>query len=143
MGDLVRAGGKIMFGKSWDVALFMDNMEARKIGLERTALELLPDGDFDIKNDKKEAPHGRYTAKLLNGKYASARSAGNYSAGYNAATVTNFNGDYITKEGFDALAGGLHGGPGGKEIPYATRMIDAGYRKGVAIRLAELKRKYK
>lgn len=132
-----------MFGESWDPALFNNNMEARKIGLERTALESLPNGDFDIKNDKKEAPYEVYTGKLLNGKYSSARSAGNYSAGYNAATATNFNGDYVTKDAFDTLAGALHGGSGGKEIHYATRMINAGYKKGAAIRLNEIKRKNK
>jgi len=44
-----------------------------------------PGGRFDIKNDKTIAPDGPNTGELLNGMYATARSAGNYLAGYNAA----------------------------------------------------------
>jgi hypothetical protein len=45
---------------------------------------------FDIKNNKTEAPNGPMTGKLLDGKYATARSAGNYLAGYNAGRGTYF-----------------------------------------------------
>lgn len=55
---------------------------------------------FDIKNDRKEAaPHGPDTGRELNGKFATARSAGNYLAGYNAATSTYFK-MHISEETF-------------------------------------------
>ena len=137
--------GTIVFGDSWDFDIFSLNLDARKIGLELTAWESKPRGDFDIKVNRNIAEHGMYTGKLLNGKYVTARSAGNYLAGYNAATTTNILGDYVTKEAFMKLAGNLHsfgnssGAPYYGEIPAAGRMIEAGYQDGARIRLRELR----
>jgi hypothetical protein len=56
---------------------------------------------FDIKNNYKNI------GCLLNGKYASSRSAGNFLAGYNASTGTMF-GFGISFSTFQKLAGALH-----------------------------------
>ena len=97
-GDVLnRVEGRIMVGESWSTSLFTLNNEAIKMGLEKTAIESTPGGKFDIKVNKDYAPYGPGTGKLLKGKYASARSAGNYLAGMNAASATNVFGDYVTK----------------------------------------------
>ncbi len=90
---------------------------------------------------------------LLNGKYASARSAGNYLAGMNAAVGTLAGGrkGFISSETNMKLAGAVHKGKYNKtiaasivitgeptfapepyygEIPYAGRMIKAGFAAG-------------
>ena len=48
------------------------------------------------------------TGGLLNGKYVSSRSAGNYLAGFNAAKATTILGHYTNFETFQKLAGTLH-----------------------------------
>jgi len=45
-------------------------------------------GYLDIKNDINYAPYGPMTGRLLNGKFATARSAGNFLAGLNGVTGT-------------------------------------------------------
>ncbi len=47
------------------------------------------------------------TGKLLDGKYASARSAGNYLAGLNGRTGT-FQGQHINRDTYMKLAGALN-----------------------------------
>jgi RHS repeat-associated protein len=75
----------IMFGKHFDEDVNNLAGEARDGDLEET-LQLERHGRrYDIKTNKQIAPYGYYTGKLLNGKYVSARSAGNYLAGMNAA----------------------------------------------------------
>jgi hypothetical protein len=62
---------------------------------------------MDIKNNKDWAPDylgGPMTGRLLNGKYATARSAGNYLAGMNGVTGT-FQGSQISGVTYMKLAG--------------------------------------
>jgi len=141
-----RVSGRIIFNESWDFTIFDKNLEARRIGLQWTAWESTPKEEFDIKADAKISPFGRYTRRLFKGKYVSARSAGNYLAGYNASTVKSNWGNYITREGFLKVAGHLHNSAGGPspyygEIPYATRWIERGITDGAAMRTWELYRK--
>jgi hypothetical protein len=71
------------------------------MNLKEIAAQSGPGGTFDIK--VKYANQ----AGLLNGKYATARSAGNYLAGYNAEGGTMF-GESISYITFQKLAGALH-----------------------------------
>lgn len=119
------------------------------MSLSELASELRPGGKFDIKSDKKmfDSPN---EGRLLNGKYATARSAGNYLAGYLGATGTQYTA-YISETTFMKLAGALHQGkfsttsaartvvtgkaygpaPFYGQIEYAGRRISAGFRAGV------------
>ncbi|MBS7321310.1 MAG: RHS repeat-associated core domain-containing protein [Myroides sp.] len=87
---------KIQVGKSFDPIIEKLAKQADGMGLVQIASESRPKGDFDIKNDYKNV------GALLNGKYATSRSAGNYLAGYNA------NNGVINYETFQKLAGALH-----------------------------------
>ncbi|RAJ83324.1 hypothetical protein CLV59_103288 [Chitinophaga dinghuensis] len=64
---------------------------------------------FDLKNVKTYAPYGPMTGRLLDGKYHTARSAGNYLAGLNGRTG-RFLGRGITFETYMKLAGALQQG---------------------------------
>lgn len=59
---------------------------------------------LDIKNNGAWADAGAMTGRLLNGKFATARSAGNYLAGMNGVTGT-FQGRHISGEIYMKLAG--------------------------------------
>lgn len=61
-----------------------------------------PGRSLDIKKDHPNE------GRLLNGKYASSRSAGNYLAGYNAAVASIGGGFGIDFKTFQKLAGALH-----------------------------------
>jgi len=103
--------------------------------------------DLDIKVDKIIAPHGVYTGRMLDGKYVTARSAGNYLAGYNGRTGTIL-GVSPSRNAYMAMAGALQKtgsfdvstaasvlsglkiygpAPYYGEIPYTGRMIDMGW----------------
>ena len=73
------------------------------MGLVNIMSESVPEGDFDIKLPYKNV------GALLNGKYATSRSAGNYLAGKNAAVGT-LGGVNISFDAFQNLAGALHQG---------------------------------
>jgi len=60
-------------------------------------LESVPNGDYDIKVPYKNV------GALLNGKYATSRSAENYLAGKNAAT-SDFGGAKVSFDGFHKQA---------------------------------------
>lgn len=135
----VITGARIYFGSSWDSTIELLNQEANKLGLAKVASMSLPKKRFDIKSSRVYAPNGAGTGKLLRGKYASARSAGNFLAGMNGATG-KFMGNYISLELYMRLAGGLHSLENGTnprispyygEIPYAGRMITTGFNYGV------------
>ncbi|MGB3466883.1 MAG: RHS repeat-associated core domain-containing protein [Cyclobacteriaceae bacterium] len=95
-GDIV-ADARIDFGESWDKVIDEKHNKARKMSLGKVAAKSTRGGEFDLK-----AKHGSGTGKLLNGYYTTARSAGNYLAGLNAA------GRGITFEKFMNIAGSLH-----------------------------------
>ena len=130
--------GQIMFGEIWDYSIDLLNRTANKYGLEQTALMSLPGEYYDIKSSRSYATHGEGTGKLLNGKYATVRSAGNYLAGMNGATG-KIAGQYILPTTFMRLAGGLHSLKNGtpriapyyEEVPYAGRMIQSGFNAGM------------
>ncbi|WP_201289451.1 RHS repeat domain-containing protein, partial [Tenacibaculum maritimum] len=92
---------KIQFGKSFDPIIDDMAKKADDMDLKEIASKSGPKGLFDIKNDYKNV------AGLLNGKYATSRSAGNYLAGYNAEGGTYF-GISISFTTFQKLAGALH-----------------------------------
>lgn len=87
---------RIQVGKSFDPIIDKLAKEAGGMGLIDIAKESGPGGKFDVKNDYKNI------GGLLNGKYATSRSAGNYLAGYNA------NNGVINFTTFQKLAGALH-----------------------------------
>lgn len=91
----------VQVGKSFDPIVSSLADKADKMSLKQIAHESRPGGSFDIKSKYKN------TGGLLNGKYATARSAGNYLAGYNAEGGTMF-GVSVSFQTFQKLAGGLH-----------------------------------
>ena len=134
---------KIQFDKSYDPIIKKMNKQAQGLDLMDIASQSSPGGDFDIKVPYKN------TGGLLNGKYVSSRSAGNYLAGYNAQGGTLF-GVNISFTTFQKLAGGLHSegslstsqkmgvvlfgnsygdAPAYGEIMYQYRMSKAGWDK--------------
>jgi hypothetical protein len=150
----VAKGARIIFGQSFDSDIerlnneAISNFDLRQIG------EKSKDGqDYDIKTKKEYAPYGPNTGKLLNGKYATARSAGNYLAGLNEATGTYF-GAHISWETAIKLAGALQQGQYSKanaakiimfgtaygpapwygEIEYTGRRVQEGFKRGEAQR---------
>lgn len=72
------------------------------MNLPQIAKASMSGGIFDIKST-----YGNI-GKLLNGKYISARSAGNFLAGYNAAKGTVLGIHPISFKTFQQLAGALH-----------------------------------
>jgi hypothetical protein len=157
--NAVAKGARILFGQSWDKDLARLNQEADKQGLPATAAESKHGRRFDIKTDNSLAPSGTYTGKLLDGKYASARSAGNYLFGMNAATGTllrkfGIGLGHIDAETAQKLAGAYQQGHFSKmevarvlfngtafgpapyygEIPYSGRMQVAGFTAGQRIK---------
>ena len=143
----VQEDARIAFGESWGETISSLNEKAQNMNLKEIANNSRSNQLFDIKTNKEYAPYGAGTGKLLNGKYATARSAGNYLAGYNAQGGTYF-GKSVSKTTFMKMAGALHTGnwsrsnaigimlkgtsygpaPYYGEIPYAGRMIDAGWK---------------
>jgi len=130
--------GQIMFGEIWDYAIDLLNRTANVYGLDQTAIMSLTGSYYDLKSSRFYNTHGEGTGKLLNGKYATVRSAGNYLAGMNGATG-KIAGRYISPTTFMRIAGGLHSLKNGTprvapyygEVPYAGRMIQAGFNAGI------------
>jgi len=106
--DTHKPEGRIMFGESFDSDIENSRIQADLMGMglieigENSKLHQL----FDIKNSNEIAPYGPMTGKLLNGDYATARSAGNYLAGYNGREGTLMGG-HISFETYMKLAGAL------------------------------------
>jgi len=125
----------IMFGESWDFDISFMNNVANSMGLSDVAVRSLPGKTFDIKSKPAFSPYGPATGKMLNGRYATARSAGNYLAGLNGATG-QFRGKPISFNTYMRMAGTVHSGinsqgaPYYGEIPYAGRRIVAGFNAG-------------
>jgi RHS repeat-associated protein len=120
---------KILFGTSFDSDISRLNKEATSstLGAVEVAYQSTNGQKYDIKTDVKViAPNGPNTGRLLNGKYATARSAGNYLAGMNGATTPlitprivqigpipipwGTRKDYLTKDYYMHIAGGLQKG---------------------------------
>lgn len=137
-GKPLKASGRIRFNESWDDIVKKYNAKSIEVGLEATAFLSFPNKLFDIKNKKTISPDGTHTGRLLNGKYATAESAGNYLAGLNGASGTTAIGFPISRNFYMFLAGMLHSSQNSSavtnmyfgEIPYVGRRIDAGFRDG-------------
>ena len=136
--------GHILFGESWEETIANYNAMSNRTGLEATAIESHPGGVYDIKLNKRLAPYGVLTGKMLEGYYVSAESAGNYLAGLNGATGHwgLFNNHTVPKRLYMFLAGVLHSKankthivpPYYGEIEYAGRWIAYGFSVGEKIR---------
>lgn len=107
IGKNRQPAGKIHFEKSWDETIDIYNDMANRQDLHLTAEQSRNQKRFDIKEADFLAPDGVMTGKLLDGKYATARSAGNYLAGLNGRTG-NFQGSRISRDTFMKLAGVLN-----------------------------------
>lgn len=92
---------RIQYNKSFMPIIEKKHKESLGMNLVDIASESVGDGNFNIKIKYKNI------GGLLNGKYVTSRSAGNFLAGYNAST-----GKYIglgtTFNTFQRLAGALH-----------------------------------
>jgi hypothetical protein len=92
---------KIQFGKSFDPIIKEMHEKTKDMDLKEIALESRGGTLFDIKKKYNNV------GGLLNGKYATSRSAGNFLAGYNAEGATYFKAS-IEFTTFQKLAGALH-----------------------------------
>jgi len=104
-----QAAGTILFGEtsSWEPLIEKANNLANNQDLSVTMEQSKLNQRLDIKNNKNWAPEstgGSMTGRLLNGKYSTARSAGNYLAGMNGVTGT-FQGMHISGETYMKIAG--------------------------------------
>ena len=134
---------KIHFGTSytWDNAVNFYSNSAKKSTDISNLFESMSNGDFDIKSNKSLSPEGAGTGRLLDGYFASARSAGNYLAGMIGSHVDGNFSNYMKKAGayhvggkFGLSAYMLTGSTYGRapwygEINYAGRMIVNGWLK--------------
>lgn len=93
--------GQINFGASWDKVIDAMHQKSRSMDLIEIAQNSRPTGMFDVKY------YYPNEGRLLDGRYVSSRSAGNYLAAYNAARgKLGILGVSFT--GFMKLAGALH-----------------------------------
>ncbi len=92
---------KLQIGKSFDPIIRRLHSEAMDMDLIEIANKSKGGELFDIKKDYPNV------GALLNGKYATSRSAGNFLAGYNAESGTYF-GISVSFSTFQQLAGALH-----------------------------------
>ena len=147
--DEFSAGGRILFGSSWDNTISSLHTQALKMDLPTIASNSKLGGLFDVKSNSSYAPYGAGTGRMLNGLYSSAESAGNFLAGYNGSTG-KFLGGTIGWDTYMKMAGALHSGnwstknaasiyllgtsygpkPWYGEIEYAGRQIQSGWNYG-------------
>jgi hypothetical protein len=142
--DKVTEGARIIFDGDWGAIIDLLYADSKKYDLVGIANRSKSHQAYDIKNDENYAPFGSGTGRLLNGKYATARSAGNYLAG-KTASGGSLMGRKISLDVYLKLAGALHRGKWskknaarvvlfgkdfGREIEYAERRIIAGWKSG-------------
>ena len=103
--DTHQPDGTILFGEreSWEPLIKWANTYANNQDLSKTMEESKRNQKLDIKTGLW-ASEGVMTGRLLNGKYVTARSAGNFLAGMNGVTGT-FQGGHISGETYMKLAG--------------------------------------
>ena len=92
---------KLQVGKSFEPIINDLHSKAQEMDLVGIAFESMGGRTFDLKKDYPNV------GALLNGKYATARSAGNFLAGYNASSAS-YLGVGISFKTFQQLAGALH-----------------------------------
>jgi len=137
-----KPAGTIMFGSSWDGEIENRHQQSLSMDLYTIMKNSTHGGIFDIKVGRS------FEGRRIAGKYASARSAGNYLAGYNASTGTEFGGKLYGFDQYMRLAGvyqsdGFRGvyehlwsgktfgpAPYYGETSYTGRMIYQGWKKG-------------
>lgn len=90
----------IQVGKQFDTAIEKLHDEAKGMDLKEIAKNSGSGGKFDFKKEYANV------GAILNGKYVTSRSAGNYLAGYNAASGT-YLGVGISFDTFQKMAGGM------------------------------------
>ncbi|MDW3195478.1 MAG: DUF6443 domain-containing protein [Cytophagales bacterium] len=98
-GDVVNeygVGFRIMFGESWDSQINSLANQAQGMDVIQIAMESRNNGVFSIQDQQPGV------GKMLNGKYISSKSAGNYLAGLNASM------HHLDFDTFQRLAGALH-----------------------------------
>jgi len=100
--------GRIMFSDdpkfSWHPLIDWGQTYANYQDLTLTMQDSKLNEILDMKHNSGWAPYGPMTGRMLNGKYATARSAGNYLAGMNGVTGT-VQGRRISGETYMKLAG--------------------------------------
>ena len=151
--DQVAEGARIIFGSSFDSDVQRLGQQAAGLGLVETARQSRNGQPLDIKTKADIAPFGPNTGRLLNGEYATARSAGNFLAGYDGALGT-FMGGRISFDTYMKMAGALQTGnwsnwnafriltfgtsfgpaPWYGEVEYTGRRVRAGFQYGVSRR---------
>ncbi|RBL91427.1 hypothetical protein DF182_02055 [Chitinophaga flava] len=99
--------GKILFDESWAPIIVSYHQDALQYDLYTIAQMSKPRKDYDIKVKEHVAPYGPMTGRKLLGYYATARSAGNFLAGFNGRTGTLY-GAHISYETYMKLAGALN-----------------------------------
>ncbi len=92
---------KLQIGKSFDPIIRDLHSKAMKMNLIEIANNSKSGELFDMKNNYPDV------GALLNGKYATSRSAGNFLAGYNAESGS-YLGFSVSFKTFQQLAGALH-----------------------------------
>jgi RHS repeat-associated protein len=107
--DSHKEEGRIIYNDpygGWGQLIDWGNERSSNQDLLITYQESKSNQDLDIKmnTDWAPRPYGVMTGRLLNGKYATARSAGNYLAGMNGVTGT-FQGKRISGNTYMRLAG--------------------------------------
>ena len=106
--DPSKEDGLIKVG-NWDEVIADRNKKANNQDLTVTMEQSKLNGELDIKHNINYAPYGPMTGRLLNGKYATARSAGNFLAGLNGVTGT-LQGSKISGLTYMKLAGAYQQG---------------------------------
>ncbi|GEM_PF-1653756 len=135
--------GRIMFGEDWGSTIEeLHNQAMNEPDIIMLALKSKRGEKYDLKSNPNYAPSGEFTGKTFKGKIISARSAGNYLAGYNAGERTNLSFDtYMKLAGalntgnFDALTiskilftdFSIEPAPYYGELEYSGRMIERGW----------------
>ena len=82
--DEFRPGDRILFNQSWNTELIDLAVDGSSEGRIPLMFNSRSGNKFDIKS-RYYLGKGGYAGKLLNGKYISAESAGNFLAGFNAS----------------------------------------------------------
>jgi RHS repeat-associated protein len=110
--------GKILYSEdddahSWDFIIDWMHNDAMRHDLKEVGDLSKLNAKYDLKSNKEWAGPGRMTGRKLNGKWASARSAGNHLAGRNGR-YGYFFGYSISLDTYMKLAGALQQGHYGK-----------------------------
>ena len=112
--DTKKPDGKILYNEdddahNWDGIIDWMHADAMHHDLKEIGEMSKLNQKYDLKSNKDWAGYGRMTGRKLNGKWTSARSAGNHLAGRNGR-YGYFNGHRISLDTYMKLAGALQTG---------------------------------